>query len=65
MLEKTVKGDPGPSPFENSSFLKSIFGGNEQGGRLAEGKGTDSATAVSSSLTEWEVGWYSERFSVT
>lgn len=48
-----------------SSFPKSIFlGRDELRGRRAEEEGTGSATSASSSSTNWEIGWYSERLSI-
>jgi len=48
-----------------SNFPKSIFLEIEElRGRRAEEEGTGSVTSVSSSSTDWEIGWYSERFSI-
>lgn len=46
-----------------SNFLKSIFlEMDELRGRVAEEEGIGSATFTSTSPTDWEIGWYSERF---
>jgi len=48
-----------------SKFLKSIFlGAGGLSGLLAEEEGTGSVTSASSSSTDWEMGWYSERLGI-
>jgi len=48
-----------------SNFPKSIFPrAGEWRGRGAEEEGTGSVTSASSSSTDWEMGWYSERFGI-
>lgn len=48
-----------------SNFLRSIFlGMDERRGRLAGEEATGSVTSASSPSTDWEIGWYSERFGI-